>query len=263
MASETSNKARVGEAFDLLASGLEPYVAQHMSRTVRKGEDWADVFAKSAQPPIREYSTSDPSFLLRVMIDCWRGVFERQLPRSIRNLLFTLRDKRNEWAHNRAIQPHDAQFTLSGIAMLFDAIGVDETGPLRQRLYSLSGPLREGRSHERTASFDNPEHSETVELPANSRRQGQGRSTPAPDGAARRELPAQPAVDASLAGVSRIRIHELAKELGMTNKQTLELALDLGIRVLTHSSAIERTQADRIRSRAEADGLTRKAAVSD
>jgi predicted AAA+ superfamily ATPase len=133
-----TNKARVGEAFDLLAMGLEPYVARHMARTVRKGEDWADVFAKSAQPPIRDYSTSDPSFLLRVMVDCWRGVFERQLPRSIRNLLFTLRDKRNEWAHNRAIQPHDAQFTLSGIVTLLEAIDAREVDRARVSLDELT-----------------------------------------------------------------------------------------------------------------------------
>jgi translation initiation factor IF-2 len=56
---------------------------------------------------------------------------------------------------------------------------------------------------------------------------------------------------------AKIRVHELAKELGMTNKETLDLALDLGIGVKTHSSGIEEAQADRVRRRAERDGLTR------
>jgi translation initiation factor IF-2 len=56
---------------------------------------------------------------------------------------------------------------------------------------------------------------------------------------------------------AKIRIHELAKELGMTNKETLDLSLDLGIGVKTHSSGIEEAQADRVRRRAERDGLTR------
>ncbi|HET9612047.1 MAG TPA: translation initiation factor IF-2 N-terminal domain-containing protein, partial [Acidimicrobiales bacterium] len=56
---------------------------------------------------------------------------------------------------------------------------------------------------------------------------------------------------------AKIRVHELAKELGMTNKETLDLALALGIGVKTHSSGIEEAQADRVRRRAERDGLTR------
>src|SRR2546423_4425213 len=100
---EMTNKARVGDAFDLLANGLEPFVVRHMSRSVPKGQDWAEVFVRSSKYPDREYSTSDPAFLLNVLIETWKGVFERQLPRSARNLLFTLRDKRNEWAHNRSV----------------------------------------------------------------------------------------------------------------------------------------------------------------
>ena len=37
----------------------------------------------------------------------------------------------------------------------------------------------------------------------------------------------------------KIRVHELAKELGLSNKETLDLAVDLGIGVKSHSSSIE------------------------
>ncbi|HVV35825.1 MAG TPA: translation initiation factor IF-2 [Acidimicrobiales bacterium] len=53
-------------------------------------------------------------------------------------------------------------------------------------------------------------------------------------------------------------MHELAKELGMTNQETLDLAIALGIGVKTHSSSIEDAQADRVRRRADADGLRRE-----
>src|SRR5688500_698884 len=43
----------------------------------------------------------------------------------------------------------------------------------------------------------------------------------------------------------------------MTNKETLDLALDLGIGVKTHSSSIEDAQADRVRRKAEREGLIR------
>lgn len=138
---ELSNKARVGEAFDLLAKGLEPFVSRCLERTAPKGQDWAEAYARTSKYPDREYSTSDPSFLLNVVIDMWRGTFDRQLPRSTRNLLFTLRDKRNEWAHNRAIQPHDAQFVLSGILTLLEAIDANEADKVRRSLDELNRSL--------------------------------------------------------------------------------------------------------------------------
>jgi translation initiation factor IF-2 len=57
---------------------------------------------------------------------------------------------------------------------------------------------------------------------------------------------------------AKIRVHELAKELGLTNKEMLDLALVLGIGVKSHSSGIEEAQADRARRRAERDGLIRE-----
>ncbi|HEX2577226.1 MAG TPA: translation initiation factor IF-2 N-terminal domain-containing protein, partial [Aquihabitans sp.] len=56
---------------------------------------------------------------------------------------------------------------------------------------------------------------------------------------------------------AKIRVHELAKELGLTNKETLDLSLGLGIGVKTHSSSIEDAQADRVRRKAEREGLVR------
>src|ERR671911_1745208 len=56
---------------------------------------------------------------------------------------------------------------------------------------------------------------------------------------------------------AKTRVHELAKELGLTNKECLDLCLKLGIGVKTHSSGIEEAQADRVRRRAQRDGLVR------
>ena len=134
---EMSNRARVGDAFDLLAQCVKPFVSMHMARTTPTGKDWADVFAANAKPSITDYSTDDPVFLLRVMADCWRGTFDRQLPRGTRNLVFTLRDKRNEWAHNRQIKLHDALYTLSGIVTLVEAVDASKAEPLRTMLDDL------------------------------------------------------------------------------------------------------------------------------
>lgn len=56
----------------------------------------------------------------------------------------------------------------------------------------------------------------------------------------------------------KIRVYELAKELGLTNKETVDLSLALGIDVKSHSSSIEDAQADRVRRKADAEGLRRE-----
>ncbi|MEO6570465.1 MAG: translation initiation factor IF-2 N-terminal domain-containing protein, partial [Ilumatobacteraceae bacterium] len=54
-----------------------------------------------------------------------------------------------------------------------------------------------------------------------------------------------------------IRVHELAKELGMTNAETVDLCDKLGVPVKSHSSSLQEAYADMVRRRAERDGLVR------
>ncbi len=56
----------------------------------------------------------------------------------------------------------------------------------------------------------------------------------------------------------KIRVYELARELGLTNKEALDLCIALGIGVKSHSSSIEDAQADRVRRKADAEGLRRE-----
>ncbi len=56
----------------------------------------------------------------------------------------------------------------------------------------------------------------------------------------------------------KIRVYELARELGLTNKEALDLCESLGIGVKSHSSSIEDAQADRVRRKADRDGLRRE-----
>src|SRR5579863_94168 len=55
----------------------------------------------------------------------------------------------------------------------------------------------------------------------------------------------------------KIRVYELARELGLENKEALDLCLSLGIGVKSHSSSIEDAQADRVRRKADREGLRR------
>ncbi|HEU5085653.1 MAG TPA: translation initiation factor IF-2 [Acidimicrobiales bacterium] len=56
----------------------------------------------------------------------------------------------------------------------------------------------------------------------------------------------------------KIRVYELARELGLENKETVDLCNSLGIGVKSHSSSIVEPQADRVRRKAEREGLIRE-----
>ena len=53
-------------------------------------------------------------------------------------------------------------------------------------------------------------------------------------------------------------MYELARELGLSNKETVDLCNDLGIGVKSHSSSVVEAQADRVRRKAEREGLIRE-----
>ncbi|MDH4146585.1 MAG: translation initiation factor IF-2 N-terminal domain-containing protein, partial [Acidimicrobiia bacterium] len=55
----------------------------------------------------------------------------------------------------------------------------------------------------------------------------------------------------------KIRLYELARELGLANQDVLDLCDTLGIGVKSHSSSVVEAQADRVRRRAQRDGLVR------
>src|SRR3954462_14262596 len=57
--------------------------------------------------------------------------------------------------------------------------------------------------------------------------------------------------------VKNMRLHELAKELGMTNQEVVDLCQVLGVPVKSHSSSLNEAYSDMVRRRAVRDGLTR------
>ena len=59
------------------------------------------------------------------------------------------------------------------------------------------------------------------------------------------------------------RVYELARELGLTNEETLDLCDALGIGVKSHSSSIQVAQADRVRRKADREGLIREVPPPD
>ncbi|MDP9335610.1 MAG: translation initiation factor IF-2 N-terminal domain-containing protein, partial [Actinomycetota bacterium] len=59
----------------------------------------------------------------------------------------------------------------------------------------------------------------------------------------------------------KIRVYELARELGVDNAAVVELSNELKIGVKSHSSSIDEPSADRVRRLADSRGLKREPVV--
>ena len=56
--------------------------------------------------------------------------------------------------------------------------------------------------------------------------------------------------------MGKIKIHEIAKEVGLTSKEIIKIANDLGIGVTSHLSAVDDSQAEQIKQQARAVSYT-------
>jgi predicted AAA+ superfamily ATPase len=120
-----SNRERVGRAFELLAAGLEPYVAGELRAAV--GQKWWEI-ARARVDGGRglKLSPADPQVQLRVLAEFWQPVFGRVLGRTERTLVFELQDVRNRWAHNDRFSADDAYRALDSIERLLIAVSALE-----------------------------------------------------------------------------------------------------------------------------------------
>lgn len=120
----TSNRDRVGQGFELLATGLAPFIDHVLNQTDR-GDDWFDTMtAKEAtkHSNARTFSRNDPHVLLRVLTE-QTAQFIDYLSRPHQALVVELRDARNRWAHNEAFDADDTYRTLDSIERLLTAAG--------------------------------------------------------------------------------------------------------------------------------------------
>ena len=135
---EMTNRAWVGDALELLAKGLKPFVKAHMSKTSPRGENWLQEFGRAGR---RTPSLDDPSFLLEVLDRRWRhvgGQFPDATRNSIKLLVSALREERNIWAHHDPIDGHDAAHAMSGIIRLLRAVDAVEADEAQRLLDSFN-----------------------------------------------------------------------------------------------------------------------------
>src|ERR1039457_6292020 len=131
VAMERSNGGRVGEAFDLLATGLSPFVDRQMRAAL--GDSWMQSFHRPGHSEAREHSLRDPAFLLRVMDEAWDTAFRSRLTRTDRSVVIELRETRNRWAHNEPFDDGGAYRALDSIQLLLAAVGATEEAAVVER----------------------------------------------------------------------------------------------------------------------------------
>jgi predicted AAA+ superfamily ATPase len=131
----TSNRDRVGRGLEILAAGLGPFADERMTAAAPDGRNWVEMLqARDAAKHGREkqYSKSDPQFLLQVISEEWRA-FRDQLSRAEQSFASELRDTRNRWAHGDAFSADDTYRALDTMERLLSAAdAAEQAGEVRR-----------------------------------------------------------------------------------------------------------------------------------
>ncbi|WP_068492369.1 Swt1 family HEPN domain-containing protein [Pseudoclavibacter helvolus] len=132
-----SNLDRVGNALDLLASELEPFIARILGPLLPDGiEDWTSLLAAKDNVIGKQYSPSDPQVQFRVLTEPLgelRYPFNQALSRAEQNLASEMRAVRDAWAHRKPFSADDAYRALDTAERLLRATGAGPVADLVRR----------------------------------------------------------------------------------------------------------------------------------
>lgn len=123
-----SNRQRVEDALDLVASGFGVFVDDQMRQSY--GDDWIRLVTEKGNwggaKGGAKASVSDPDFVLWVAGFEWQSIFRKLLGHAERSLVSELRDARGRWAHKEGF-PVDATYrALDSAYLLLSAVGAPE-----------------------------------------------------------------------------------------------------------------------------------------
>lgn len=141
MSPQTSFRAQMGEAFEVLAEGLAPFVDRRMAAYIPDDEWILVAAAKLGKRADFLVAVSDPQFQLDVLNRFWGPVFARDLDPGLRPVITELRTARNHWAHIDGDHPIDLEYALrvnQWVEELLAAVGA----PGVDRVAALSDQLR-------------------------------------------------------------------------------------------------------------------------
>lgn len=126
---EATNRDMIGNAMDVLKSGLAPFVSREF--TSHYGAQSANKLSEilgGAVHDVKGFSDVDVAALLKIMWASWNDVYKNTLGYSERSLVSELREMRNRWAHQSAFSSDDAYRALDSTHRLLLAVSAPESG---------------------------------------------------------------------------------------------------------------------------------------
>jgi len=132
----SANHGLVGNALQLLAAGLGPYVAAKLREGAGMGRYVPNDVDTGGDVE------GDVSLMLKVMATGWNEVFRDHLGPIERSLVSEIRETRNRWAHQEPFDDDDLDRALDSIGRLLKAVSA---GPEAERVHEAKHRLRRKR----------------------------------------------------------------------------------------------------------------------
>ena len=176
----TTNNSLVGNALQLLAVGLGPYVSSKVREAAGMGRYVPDDLDRVGD------IEGDVSLILRVMAAGWNEIFRDHLGPAERSLVSEIRETRNRWAHQESFDDDDLDRALDSVGRLLLAVSANSEA---HRVNKVKHELRRRRyAPERTAAPSKsvvPSHASVdhspIPVPMNSNENSEPQEAVAPD----------------------------------------------------------------------------------
>ncbi len=152
-----SRHGQMAEAFEILATGLGPFIDEQMQAYFPDAVSWTETAANRMGRPT-EHGATDPLFQLLVLRRFWGPVFGEIFGEDLRRLVAQLIEARNLWAHLSL--PDDTAYLdriLLSIERLVAPIDPDRVRELRALRGRVKNPRTGDTDADPTPSFDEVE----------------------------------------------------------------------------------------------------------
>ena len=156
-ANTSANHGLIGNALQLLAAGLGPYVADRLRAAAGVGR-----YVPDDVDAIGDVE-GDVSVMLRVIVVGWNDVFRDHLGAMERSLVSEIRETRNRWAHLEPVDDDDLDRALDSIGRLLNAVGANSEA---ERVDKAKHRLRRKRYSSETTAAASGGTRRDVERPA-------------------------------------------------------------------------------------------------
>ena len=137
---QTDFRTAVGQALDVLARELQPFVANVLGRNLPPGISWTWLLRRNDETRgirAKTYSESDLALMLRALNERLGDLgfpFDGRMSRDARNHARLLREVRNRWAHYEPFTRQQAYRAVDSVDVLLDEIGAVQALPQLQEL---------------------------------------------------------------------------------------------------------------------------------